>query len=303
MPRIAMPPIQRSVTSWKWRQSRPAGCSIVQAFWSGMVQRPEIRLSSSRSLASGTTLAVGLTELSGLRCCALAGAATATMSASARAPRMKRTRVVSLVMLQLPSSMRSPDAGSCRHRVHVRLSVTRLPRARLLRRDRLAIRRLPAPGAGAVAALDHALLIDLGDDLAVAGEQRFGRAHFRAQRQLALGQTICSVFHEFRLGAVLLRPAGAIGALVHLAAGAEVADLGILRGAERAGVEAIAAADADVLRMQHHAVGSGVERIRRTDRLARRVGAVHAGDRDRALAGLSVVQGDDPAAVDAPRHL
>src|SRR6478609_7747588 len=36
-----------------------------------------------------------------------------------------------------------------------------------LRRDRLAICRLPTPSAGAVAALDHALLVDLRDDLAV----------------------------------------------------------------------------------------------------------------------------------------
>ena len=62
MPRMAMPPIQRSVTWWKCRQSRPAGCSIVQAFWSGSVQRPEIRPSSLSSLSSLTALAVGLTD-------------------------------------------------------------------------------------------------------------------------------------------------------------------------------------------------------------------------------------------------
>ena len=27
MPSTAMPPIQRKVTSWKWRHSRPSGCS------------------------------------------------------------------------------------------------------------------------------------------------------------------------------------------------------------------------------------------------------------------------------------
>src|SRR5262249_1661782 len=53
--------------------------------------------------------------------------------------------------------------------------------ARLLRRDRLAVGGLPAPGAGAIAALEHAFLVDLGDDLAVAGEQRFGRAHLGAE--------------------------------------------------------------------------------------------------------------------------
>src|SRR5215208_3514111 len=35
-------------------------------------------------------------------------------------------------------------------------------------RDRLPIRRLPAPGAGPVSAPQDALLVDLGDDLAVA---------------------------------------------------------------------------------------------------------------------------------------
>src|SRR5262245_20713934 len=172
----------------------------------------------------------------------------------------------------------------------------------LLGRDRLTIGRLPTPGAGAVAALDHALLVDLRDDLAVAGQQRFGRAHLRAQRQLALGQTIGAVLLVLRQGAVRLRPAGAIGAFVHFAARAEVADPRILRGAERAGVEAIAAADAQVLGVQHHAVGGGVEAVHRTDRLTGRVGAVHAGHGDRALARLAVVDGDDPPPVDPPRH-
>ena len=55
------------------RGRRAARC--VQAFWSGSVQRPEIRLSSLSSCFSLTELAVGLTELSGLRCWALTGAA------------------------------------------------------------------------------------------------------------------------------------------------------------------------------------------------------------------------------------
>src|SRR5712672_3551432 len=96
--------------------------------------------------------------------------------------------------------------------------------------------------------------------------------------------------------------AGAIGALVHLAARAEIADARILRRAERAGVEAVAAADADVLRMQHHRVLGRIERVGRAHRRARRVGAMHAGHRDRALAGLAVIDGDDAPPVDAPRH-
>src|SRR5215471_4751826 len=276
---------------------------MVQAFWSGMVQRPEIRSSSLNSWSSLTELAVGLTELSGLRCCAPAGAATATTSASARAPSMKRMRAVSLVILQLPPSIMSSPAKPPPARAAGAKMGTRAGASGSLRRDRLAIGGLPAPGAGAVAALDHPLLVDLRDDLAVAGQQRLGRAHLGAERQLALGQTIGAVLLVFLLGAVRLRSARAIGALVHLAARAEVADLGILRGAERTGVEAVAAADAEVLGVQHHGVGGGVEAVHRTHRLAGRVGAVHAGHRDRALARFAVVDGDDAPAVDAPRHL
>ena len=98
MPMMAMPPIQGSVTWWKWRQSRPAGCSMVQAFWSGSVQRPSICLSSRSSCSSLTALAVGLTEVG---CGAPPGAAQATMNASASAPAAKRMRMRS-VPIPLP---------------------------------------------------------------------------------------------------------------------------------------------------------------------------------------------------------
>src|SRR5262245_22641054 len=172
----------------------------------------------------------------------------------------------------------------------------------VLRCDRLAVCRFPAPGTRAIAALDDALLVDLRDDLAVAGQQRLGRAHLRAERQFAFGQTIGAVLLVLGERAVGLRTAGAIGAFVHLAARAEVADSRILRRAERAGVEAIAAPDAQVLGVQHHPVGGGVEAVHRADRLAGRVGAVHAGHGNRALARLAVVDGDDAPAVDAPGH-
>src|SRR6187399_1994400 len=169
--------------------------------------------------------------------------------------------------------------------------------------DAFTIGRLPAPCAGAVSALGDPLLVDLGDDLAVAGQQRLGRTHLRTERQLALGEAVGAVFLVLRRAAVGLGAAGAEGALVHLAARAEVADLGILRRAERTGVEAVAAADAQILGVQHHAVGGGVEAVHRAHRRAGRVGAVHAGHRDRALAGLAVIDGDDTAPVDAPGHL
>src|SRR5208337_9853 len=97
--------------------------------------------------------------------------------------------------------------------------------------------------------------------------------------------------------------AGAIRALVHLPARAEIAHLGVLWRAEWAGVEAIAAADAEVLGVQHHAVGRGVEAVHRADRLAGRVGAMHAGHGDRALTRLAVIDGHHTAAVDSPRNL
>ena len=109
-----MPPIQGSVTWWKRRQSRPAGCSIVQAFWSGSVQRPVMRLSSLSSLSSleSTELAVGLTDPSGLRCCAPAGAAQATMNASASAPAATRMRVNSVPIPFLLFSPRCNAGGA-----------------------------------------------------------------------------------------------------------------------------------------------------------------------------------------------
>src|SRR5260370_1275169 len=172
-------------------------------------------------------------------------------------------------------------------------------------RDSLAISSPPAPGAGAVAALDHAFLVDLGDDLAVACEQRLGRAHLRAQRELALRHAIGAVLLVFLHAAGRSRAtaAGTIGALVHLAARTEVADARIVRRAERAGVEAVAAADAQILRMEDDAVIGRENARHRADRGAGSVGAVHAGHGDRTLAGLAVVDSDDAPAGDAPRHL
>src|SRR5688572_22167187 len=271
MPIIAMAPIHGNVTWLNWRQSRPAGCSSTFDLVSGSVPRPSMRLSCCSSCCSCTAFAVGLTG-----CWACTGVAVATMHASARTPARNRICLRSVPMFTAPI---------------------------MLRRNRFAICRPPSPGAGAIAALDYPLLVDLGDDLAVAGQERFGRAHLRAQRQLAFGQTIGAVFRVLRLRAVRLRSARAIRALVHLAAGAEVADARILRCAERAGVEAIAAADAEVLGMQHDRVGGGVEAIDRADRGTRRVGAMHAGHCHRTLAGLAVINGHDAPAVDAPRHV
>src|SRR6266404_5213267 len=242
------------------------------------------RVCSLTALASGSI---------GEPCCwAWAGAAKATRPATATAPRMKRARANRPVMAHPPVVLvrRHAGAASFAWRSHC---------------DPLAIGGHPAPGAGVVTAFDHALLVDLGDDLAVTCEQRLGRAHLRAQRQFALEDTVGPIFAVFLAAAGDFRPAaaGTIGALVHLPARAEVADLGILRSAERASVEAVAAADAQILRMEYDAVIGRENAAHRADRRAGSVGAVHAGHGDRALAWLAVIDCDDAPAVDAPRHL
>src|SRR4029077_9166703 len=95
-------------------------------------------------------------------------------------------------------------------------------------RNPLVVGGQPTPGAGTVAALDHALLVDLGDHLAVAREQRLGRAHLRAKRQLALQHAVGALFPVFldAAGNVRAAAAGAIGALVHLAAVGAICSLG-----------------------------------------------------------------------------
>src|SRR5262245_15466934 len=130
-------------------------------------------------------------------------------------------------------------------------AVRRKPhRQRASRCDRLAIGRLPAPSPGAVAALRHALLVNLGNDIAIAGEQRLGRAHLGAQRQLAFCKPVVAVFLELFLAEIGFRTAGTERALVHLAARPEVTDFRILRRAERASVEAVAAPYAEIFRVQ-----------------------------------------------------
>src|SRR5688500_11231660 len=79
----------------------------------------------------------------------------------------------------------------------------------------LAVGGQPAPCAAAIAALYLPFLVDLRDDLSIAGEQRLARTHLGAQRQLALSQSVGAVFCVLCLGGVGLRPASTICALVH----------------------------------------------------------------------------------------
>src|SRR5215468_9713430 len=112
IPRITIVPSQYSVTSWKRRQSRPAGCSILYDLTSGMLPRPLMMRISCNSCCSFTELAVGLTEVSELRCCAPAGGANATHARTrhrrmqdreAEAPPANRMRERNLVVMFVPS--------------------------------------------------------------------------------------------------------------------------------------------------------------------------------------------------------
>jgi hypothetical protein len=116
MPMIATAPIHGSTTSWKWRQSRPRGCSRLYDFTSGMVPRPLMMRSWSSSWSSLTASAVGLTVLG---CCAeagvTAGVATSASPNSATSAN-KRRKVLSSVdiacssfLLVVPSGRGSRD--------------------------------------------------------------------------------------------------------------------------------------------------------------------------------------------------
>src|SRR5574340_864452 len=169
----------------------------------------------------------------------------------------------------------------------------RLPGGRLRTGFAGTVGRAPAPHLGAFAPAQHALAIDVRDGVAVAAKQRLGGAHLGAGRKLAFRQAVASVLPELGLAAIGLRAAGAEGALVHLAAQAEGAGLRELRRPERAGVEAVAAADAKILVVQHHPVVGVIKTVDRAHRHARRVRAVHARDRDRLLgADDAVIDGD-----------
>src|SRR5262249_1037598 len=119
---------------------------------SGMLIRPSTRLSSCNNCCSLTELAVGFTEFG---CCAIDAERAASNKRNASAAAALITFERNLVIGSVPPVF----------------SFDRL------NRDRLFIGSLPAPGAGAVTAFHHALLVDLRDDVAIASKQRFCRAH------------------------------------------------------------------------------------------------------------------------------
>src|SRR5512136_559815 len=83
------------------------------------------------------------------------------------------------------------------------------------------VSRSPSPGIRPAAALDHALDVDVGNDIAVSAQEGLRRAHLGTQRQLAFGDPVTSVELIFFNRPVRQRAAGAEGTLVHLAPGSE----------------------------------------------------------------------------------
>src|SRR6202140_4592810 len=96
-------------------------------------------------------------------------------------------------------------------------------------------------------------------------------------------------------------PRSALGE--QISAHAERSRLRELRRSERARIEAIAATDAQVLVMQDDAFLGLVKTIDRAYRHARRIRAVHARDRDRALARHAVVDGNHASSIDSPGNV
>src|SRR5262249_52051170 len=136
MPRIAIVPSQYSVTSWKRRQSRPAGCSMLYDLTSGMLPRPLMMRICCSSCCSFTELAVGLTAAPELRSCAPADGASATQTRKTPRTTAERRRAdvqieSSLVMSFHPAAARcvsSPvelaDRGDARAPIKSRDGIT-----------------------------------------------------------------------------------------------------------------------------------------------------------------------------------
>src|SRR5215210_1114624 len=209
---------------------------------SGMVIRPVIlspSFSAFKSWSSWTDSAVGLNES-----CAAAGCPSTNSSANAAQIALSIEALLAMV-LRVES-----EPGICT--TPFRFSVSRARRGKARRKFAsagrgIAIGCLPAPHSRTITALHHAFLVDLCNDGAIAREQRLGGAHLGADRELALGETVGAVLGVFGGRGVCLRSARAVGALVHLAAGAEVSDFGILRCPKRTCVETVATPDAEIL--------------------------------------------------------
>src|SRR5258707_4705927 len=151
-----------------------------------------------------TTLAVGLGAPSGPSCSAGTGVAAIIVRNADATMMMEQILARCLIMVILPL-LRMLVSQSLQH---------------CSNRNALVIGGDPTPCARTVTALHHALLVDFGDDRAVARQQRLGRAHLGANRQLALGEAGCGAFWIFCSGGVVLPGSRATSGPVHPFSGA-----------------------------------------------------------------------------------
>src|SRR5260221_1858244 len=174
---------------------------MTPSLWFGWAISPSMRGDCRSSFCSLATLAVGLGAPSGPSCCAGTGVAAIIVRIADATMMMEQILARCLIMVILPllRMLASQSLQRCSNR------------------NVLVIGGSPTPCARTVTALHHPLLVDFGDDRAVAGEQRLGRAHLGANRQLALGEAVGAVLGVLRRRGIGPPPPRAICALVPLA--------------------------------------------------------------------------------------
>src|SRR5690625_2757672 len=162
----------------------------------------------------------------------------------------------------------------------------------------------PAPGAAADAARPRPCASALAARLPIPGKGRARRADFGAERQPAFGDPVRAIEPEFLGRAVRFWPPGAIGAFVHDTARTELGLPGVLGSPERACIEAVAAADARLLVMEHHADIRLIDAGGRADSDTGRIGAMHTAYGDGPLlARHAVIDRDNAPPQHAPGNL
>lgn len=122
----------------------------------------------------------------------------------------------------------------------------------------------------------------------------FCRTHAGVKRHFALGDPVRAIEVSFFRTEIFLGTAGTEGTFVHGATGAEDIAFGKLRRAERAGHKTVAAADAGLFVDQDDAVVALINGINRTDGDTGGIGTMHARNRNRFLAGFTLIKRNPP---------
>ncbi len=157
---------------------------------------------------------------------------------------------------------------------------------------------VPSPGLLAGAPLKNAFSINIGHDIGITSHQGLGGAHSGTKRNFAFGNPVLTVKSPFFLTEVFLRSTRTKCALIHGTAGTKDLPFRKLWCAKRAGHKTIATADADLFIDQHDTVIPLINGIHRTDRHARRIRTMHAGNGNRPLSRLALIQGHHTSAID-----